>query len=470
MHKELFSIFTTKSGHNYCYDINRQYLMFLHPILKYILDNHFTQGRIDVLNCVNDINLSVYEPSTIQYYIRKLTFLAKNNMFQFQDTEKITYNEIGAEQVMDNFASSNHICLEVTQRCNLDCYYCIYGNHYNFSDSERNSNMPFETAKAIIDYKVNLWNSNNNNSGKIIKLIGFYGGEPLLNTSLIKKIVSYTKEIESTSNFRFRYHMTTNGLLLDHHINYLIENNFSIAISLDGDRKHNQYRVLCNKEESFNMVMNNICFIKNNQRKYFDENITFQTVLHNKSDTEEIIDFFRVNFNKQPDMNMLNPKGDNELQKLFYLKTQKKISNQKFRLKYDVSNFFSYNKYLCHHDLLITRSNCAVNCMQTGTCTPFSKLIYITVNGSILMCERIPHKYLMGQIISNNIDLNFDKAANIYNTHLARALKQCKLCYNVHNCRVCIMDEIHYGKCFKFMEKEKFNEYILNYVQHYEQY
>jgi uncharacterized protein len=100
--------------------------------------------------------------------------------------------------------------------------------------------MTFETAKAIIDYKVNAWLSNHNNSAKITKLIGFYGGEPLLNIILIKQIVSYTKSLEHTHDLKFKFNITTNGVLLDKYMNYLIENNFLISLSLDGNNFHNQ--------------------------------------------------------------------------------------------------------------------------------------------------------------------------------------------------------------------------------------
>ena len=83
----------------------------------------------------------------------------------------------------------NHVeklTLQVTQRCNLRCEYCIYsGNYDNRKHSELD--MSFETAKKAIDFYLL-------SSGEMEKCsIAFYGGEPLLNLKLIKQCVEYVK-------------------------------------------------------------------------------------------------------------------------------------------------------------------------------------------------------------------------------------------------------------------------------------
>lgn len=46
----------------------------------------------------------------------------------------------------------------------------------------------------------------------------------------------------------FQYNMTTNGVLLHKHIDYLVENGFRLLISLDGDKINHSYRI--NKKRS----------------------------------------------------------------------------------------------------------------------------------------------------------------------------------------------------------------------------
>ena len=65
------------------------------------------------------------------------------------------------------------ITLELTERCNLRCKYCIYnegqGGYRNFG----NRDMTYEIAKQGIDDLIE-------NSGDDSIYVGFYGGEPLI--------------------------------------------------------------------------------------------------------------------------------------------------------------------------------------------------------------------------------------------------------------------------------------------------
>jgi uncharacterized protein len=73
--------------------------------------------------------------------------------------------------------------------------------------------------------------------------IGFYGGEPLLNFETIKRIVSYAKELYQ--NWSLTFTMTTNATLLDQQmIDYIIEKDFLIYVSLDGPRENHDSKRL----------------------------------------------------------------------------------------------------------------------------------------------------------------------------------------------------------------------------------
>jgi len=63
----------------------------------------------------------------------------------------------------------------------------------------------------------------------------FYGGEPLLERTLIYDIVAYTKEIKEATGHIFHYKMTTNGVLLDEDFLKFAEGiNLTIGFSHDG--------------------------------------------------------------------------------------------------------------------------------------------------------------------------------------------------------------------------------------------
>ena len=76
-----------------------------------------------------------------------------------------------------------------------------------------------------------------------------------MNFAFIKEIVNYVKQLKLQHN-RFSFSMTTNGVLLKKHMDFLYENDFNLLISLDGDEKNNAYRVFVNGKPSYETILN----------------------------------------------------------------------------------------------------------------------------------------------------------------------------------------------------------------------
>jgi uncharacterized protein len=466
MNKELFSIFSSRSGQSYCYNIPKQYLSPLSELSKYILDNHLHNGIVDENGCFTDPYLQTQDKEMVNYYIQKNSFLSSQGFFESQNNQVIPF-EIDAKTVLKGFTMSNSICFEVTERCNLRCEYCIYGKYYNHYDQREGVDMSFNVAKTFLDYKINLWLSENNTSHNNVKLIGFYGGEPLVNIKLIQQIVEYVKDFENKYSFKFRFQMTTNGTLLDKYQDFLIKNDFLICISLDGDKDHNQYRVFKNNKPTFSKVMRNIRMIEANNKLFFDSNISFFSVLHNKSNIYDIANFFSECFKKYTGMSPLNPIGDIQVMKQMSYKGIEVIqSSRKFKLKEDNSELFSRNKYLSHHVLLYqSRED---NKLRTGTCLPFSKRTFITARGNILMCEKILHLYKMGKVEEGDVYIDFVEASKIYNNRINEMFAKCICCFMSKNCTKCILS-FRSNDCSGFVNKEQFKSYIAEQIFQYEQ-
>ena len=123
------------------------------------------------------------------------------------------------------------MCLHIAHACNLKCKYCFAqeGSYHG-----KNSLMSFEVGKQAIDFLIR-------NSGNRKNLeVDFFGGEPLLNFDVVKKIVEYGRQQEKMFNKLFRFTMTTNGVLLDDEkINYLNENMHNVVLSIDGRKNIN---------------------------------------------------------------------------------------------------------------------------------------------------------------------------------------------------------------------------------------
>lgn len=128
------------------------------------------------------------------------------------------------------------LCLHVAHDCNMVCDYCFAsrGEYHG----ERSLMSP-EVGRRAIDFVIKSSKKRKNIE------IDFFGGEPLLNFSVVKDIVDYARAEGKKHGKNFRFTITTNGLALNEEIkNYINENMSNIVLSLDGRRETND-RVRC---------------------------------------------------------------------------------------------------------------------------------------------------------------------------------------------------------------------------------
>mgnify|MGYP000975947596 CR=1 FL=1 len=216
---------------------------------------------------------------------------------------------ITSEHVLNNIANLPQLVFEVTDACNLKCKYCAYGEFYNDFDKRENKKLSLSKAIRLIDYLQPYWNSNRNTSAMTYMYVSFYGGEPLLNIEFIKEIVSYFKNHVDCPHRTFIFTMTTNAMLLNRHMDYLVENDFQILISLDGNKKNNSYRVDLHGNSCYDRVIHNVDMLREKYPDYFDRNVSFNSVFHNRSTVEDVYMFFKKTYNKIPTISELNNVG-----------------------------------------------------------------------------------------------------------------------------------------------------------------
>ena len=123
------------------------------------------------------------------------------------------------------------LCLHIAHDCNLACKYCFAeeGEYHG-----RRALMSFEVGKKALDFLIA-------NSGNRINLeVDFFGGEPLMAWDTVTQTVDYARSLEEKYNKKFRFTITTNGLLLDEDKRkYINENMDNCVLSLDGRREVN---------------------------------------------------------------------------------------------------------------------------------------------------------------------------------------------------------------------------------------
>lgn len=387
---------------------------------------------------------------------------------------------INKNHVIKNIANLSQLVFEVTDACNLNCRYCAYGEFYDNYDLREKKKLSVQKAKKLIDYLNKFWTSNYNLSSNSIMYISFYGGEPLLNFKFIEEIVSYVKNIQKHSSRNFIFSMTTNAILLNQYIDYLVENKFHILISLDGNKFNNSYRVDHKNNDCFEIIVKNVDSIQKKYPDYFKRNINFNSVLHNRNSYDDIYTFFKTRYDKLPNISELNTIGiRTEKVKDFYKiykntetslrqsKHSEEIENELFLGTDNYKNLalylqkYSGNYFDDYTDLLF--GNECNRTVPTGTCLPFSRKMYVSVNGKILPCERIGHQFALGEIKNTNIVLDAESIANKYNKYISKLKDQCSNCKLFKMCSQCIFNIQNIDErnpvCFGFMNDSMMNSY-----------
>lgn len=140
------------------------------------------------------------------------------------------------------------LCLHVAHTCNLNCEYCFaaQGKYHG----ER-ALMSFEVGKRALDFLVE-------NSGTRHNLeVDFFGGEPLMNFDVVKRLVEYARSIENEKGKHFRFTLTTNGMLIDDDvIDFANREMDNVVLSLDGRREVNdRFRKTAGGQGSFDVIV-----------------------------------------------------------------------------------------------------------------------------------------------------------------------------------------------------------------------
>ncbi len=123
------------------------------------------------------------------------------------------------------------MCLHIAHDCNLRCTYC-FAAQGDFGQGRKL--MSLETGKQALDFLVRR------SEGRRNLEVDFFGGEPLMNFEVVKALVAYGRSLEPIHNKRFRFTLTTNGLLLDPEIMAFLNAEMSnLVLSIDGRKEVN---------------------------------------------------------------------------------------------------------------------------------------------------------------------------------------------------------------------------------------
>ena len=165
--------------------------------------------------------------------------------------------EIGALNAPDNYDDVKQLqdpgvvksmCLHVAHDCNLRCKYCFAATG-DFCMGERKL-LSYEVGKKALDWLVEK-------SGKRVHLeVDFFGGEPLMNFDVMKRLVEYGRSIEEAKNKKFKFTTTTNCVLMTEEImDFFNKEMGNVVISMDGRPEvHDRMRPTINGKGSYAII------------------------------------------------------------------------------------------------------------------------------------------------------------------------------------------------------------------------
>ncbi|MCL7390318.1 MAG: radical SAM protein [Thaumarchaeota archaeon] len=195
---------------------------------------------------LNDIikNLKDFRETSASAYEAIKTLLEAKILVESEEEEQKFF-----ERAINALKNRREIDLLVntTRRCNMNCIYCY--------EQKEHKDLDERTIKRIPTFI--KWLSERKEANKL--LVGFFGGEPLLRTDLIDRVLNEIGGLEE--EMRIRVGLITNGTLLSRRVVQLLAR-YDIAmiqVTLDGPREvHNSRRPLISGRGSYDLILKNL--------------------------------------------------------------------------------------------------------------------------------------------------------------------------------------------------------------------
>lgn len=309
------------------------------------------------------------------------------------------------------------ICLHVAHDCNLACKYCFAGK--GEYDGPKGL-MSFETGKRALDFLVEKSGTRKNLE------VDFFGGEPLLNWEVCKKLVEYGRSIEKEHGKNFRFTLTTNGVLVnDEVIDFCNREMGNVVLSLDGRKEtHDRLRTTCNGKGSYDLIVDKFKKFANarNQADYYMRG----TYTHYNTDfSKDIIHMADLGFKELSIEPVVSDPAEPYALKendLPILKEQYEILADEMLRRYRNGNGFTFYHYMID----LNSGPCIVK--RISGCGVGTEYMAVTPSGELYPCHQFvgDEKFLLGDIwkgVTNTAILDEFKGCNVY-SH-----PECKDCF-----------------------------------------
>ncbi|MBE3139259.1 MAG: radical SAM protein [Thermoplasmata archaeon] len=427
--------FRTNSGQRYIYDVLANRIIYFSP-------SEFDRYE-EIMNtfCEQGFHLDHIKEKKIYSILRKYSDI-NNLLANHHDEGRLLYKFKESE-----ITRVSQLVLRVTDYCNFSCLYCRYDKKDSDHYQDKPDVLSFDQATKALDIFFSILNSEERDTRYGQKIISFYGGEPLLEFDLLKRIIDHSRKYRSRD--KIKYNLTTNASLLNERIiRYFAENKVSLLISLDGpEKEHNKCRLYKNNEGTYGRVWQNVNLIRKLNEKYFFKYVSYNAVYTDAHDLLAVKEYFDDSFFKK---NTLIASQASDLEEGFLAKynlpsfettynqllniykncLMKKRSISKYlnSLIGSVFNRIEGRNFSNWKSGLTNIFNCK------NVCLPGSSRLYVSTDGNFHVCEKINMHFPIGDIYRGLDKKKIERMVNQFNKTV---LCHCTSCQAMNLCTAC---------------------------------
>lgn len=368
--------------------INKEIAEFLKQSEDHQKINNINKYTHDILLKLEKLNIGSFRKKST--YINKLS----------------TYDESKTKQFCEPNHSIKSIFIEITNKCNINCLFCNENETTLFRKTGckrwplKNNYISIEKLKQIIYQAKKLGCEN----------IFFIGGEPLLELSKLKQLITYSVEIGIQNNIIF-----TNGLMLNDEIIEFLSNNKTKLIIQIYSFQNEIYKRITGINGLGDILIQNL-----NKLQLSNMDISLNLLINrfNEIDVENIIKNKSVIYDTYKLSNLyieyIYPNGNNEYYSEKYYSNM--FDKTKSLNKVYLNKFYS-NKY---------KHNC------------YGYQLAITADGEVIPCI-MSRNIILGNIANEDLisilNKNEYKEVSRITKNLINKCSNCELKYGCFDCR-----------------------------------
>lgn len=315
------------------------------------------------------------------------------------------------------------MCLHIAHDCNLRCKYC-FASTGDFGVGRKL--MDYDTGKAAIDFLLEKSGNRKNLE------LDFFGGEPLMNFDVVKKVVEYARKKEKEFGKTFRFTITTNGILLtDDKIDFINKEMSNVVLSIDGRKEINdRMRVRVDGTGSYDAIIDKYISLVSRRDKSKDYYVRGTYTKYNLDFSNDVIHLYERGF----DQVSVEPVMGSETEP--YVITEEDLDkiNNEYDILVDKLSEIRENGGFCnffHFMLDLNQGPCAIKRLRG--CGSGNEYVAVTPEGDIYPCHQFVgiEKFKMGNLHDKTFDMSIK---NMFaRTHIY-AKEDCKDCWAKFYC------------------------------------